>query len=68
VAEAREQFGNPEEREHLPLEADSRGLVKTLRSLVRAIVNCYCYLQLRDIGAQLIRLAIQALSVVTPYT
>jgi hypothetical protein len=29
VAEAREQFENPEEKESLPLEADTRGLVMT---------------------------------------
>jgi hypothetical protein len=28
VAEAREQFGNPEEGEHPPLEADTRGLLR----------------------------------------
>jgi hypothetical protein len=29
VSEAREQFGNPEEGEHPPLEAVTKGLVKT---------------------------------------
>jgi hypothetical protein len=29
VAEARVQFGNPEERKRLPLEAVARGLMKT---------------------------------------
>jgi hypothetical protein len=44
VAEARGQFGNPEEGERLPLEAATRQrLVKTLqaeKTYVFALVNC----------------------------
>jgi hypothetical protein len=32
VAEARRLFGNPEERKRLPLESDTRGLLKTLQA------------------------------------
>jgi hypothetical protein len=43
VAEARGQFGNPEEVERPPLEAVTRGLVKTQKAektYVYAVVNC----------------------------
>jgi hypothetical protein len=43
VAEARENFGNPEEMERPPLEAVTRGLVKITADRehsVRALVNC----------------------------
>jgi hypothetical protein len=54
MAQAQEQFRNPEEGECLPLEAVTRGMVKTQLAegtQVCAIVNCrlcrtmncYCY-------------------------
>jgi hypothetical protein len=42
VAEAR-GFGNSEEREYSPLDANARGLVKTQKKkteLLRGMVNC----------------------------
>jgi hypothetical protein len=39
VAEARGQFGNPGEGEHLPLEAVNKGLVKTYQTQKTAVVN-----------------------------